>query len=333
MQNNSSPKHRWFYILLVLLSLIAVFSIVQTVRDLLQTSHIRQVNESLQSLRPDTDEPPSPAPQASEAESSPDGLPRETEADSQGAEAAASSEVPETVIESPTTIVFSSAAPTASPPPGGSSSGAAAEASPTRRVPPVYHAVGASVRQDMQDLLSLNADCVGWIRIPNVVDLPVLYREADNFYETHDFYTQESIGGSLFLDPMHPLRADTQNLVIHGHNMKDGTMFGHLVHFLQESYFRQHQTITLTTLYEKEFYDIFCVAEVSVDPSAPSYVDYLSQIRFSGLPALLDWADALRGQALHWKNVDLSMDDAFLTLSTCLGENRLLVVGRKINYN
>ena len=58
----------------------------------------------------------------------------------------------------------------------------------------------------------------------------------------------ETASGTLFLDEFHPLRETTQHLLIHGHNMKDGSMFGLLTHYRQPLYWQKHPFISLSTL-------------------------------------------------------------------------------------
>ena len=200
---------------------------------------------------------------------------------------------------------------------------------PTQR--PAYQLTGAAqdVRAELQGLYNSNSDLAGWLKISDVVNLPVMYNADNSFYETHDFYKNESASGTLFLDALHPLAANTQHLVIHGHNMRDGSMFGHLTRYQQREYARQHSTISWTTLYREESYDVFAVAVVSTDYENERYLDYLSKIRFASQEELDEYMAQLRAVASYWTGTEIGLDDALLTLSTCLGDDRILVVGKR----
>lgn len=91
--------------------------------------------------------------------------------------------------------------------------------------PVSFHKTSGDVLPDMMDLLGRNPDTVGWIGISGIVHLPVVYRD-NAYYLTHDFDGKRNDSGALFLDQGTPVTAQTQNLLIHGHSMYDGSMFG-----------------------------------------------------------------------------------------------------------
>ena len=185
----------------------------------------------------------------------------------------------------------------------------------------------SGIREEFRGLYEKNDDLVGWLYIPDVVNLPVVYSGDNEFYANHDFYGGKSPGGTLFLDAIHPLQADTQHLVIHGHNMRDGTMFGHLARYQQLDYYLQHPSITWTTLYAQEQYDVLGVVVVSPDQQNEQYFDYLSAVRFSDDAHMSAYLAQLKKHSLYWTDIPVNNYDALLTLSTCLGDDRILLVG------
>ena len=117
----------------------------------------------------------------------------------------------------------------------------------------------------MEALYNENHDLIGWLEIPEILDLPVMYRD-NSYYLTHDFSGQKTASGAIFLDQSHRFTEYAQNLLLHGHNMKDGTMFGRLVHYAQDiSYFKRNAFVNVDTLWEEERYVIFAVLRVSLD--------------------------------------------------------------------
>ncbi len=108
-------------------------------------------------------------------------------------------------------------------------------------------------------------DLVAWISIDNVLDLPVVYRD-NSYYLTHDFAKNKSTAGTIFLDENHPMTERTQNLLLHGHNMKDGTMFGRLAQYEKNiDYLKAHPFVDFSTLWHQERYVVFAVVDVSLD--------------------------------------------------------------------
>lgn len=203
-------------------------------------------------------------------------------------------------------------------------------AAPTATPQPVYHSIGTQVRTELSALFGTNSELIGWLSISGVLDLPVVYRD-NVFYETHDFYGRESQAGTLFLDKNHRLSALTQNLLIHGHNMKDGTMFGRLVQYeTSTDYLKQHGIVHFDTLFEEGTYVVFAVMIASYDRTNPYYFDYYSHATFSGEADFTRYMDSVRSRSLYEIAVDVQPTDALLTLSTCLNEERLVILARRL---
>ena len=121
----------------------------------------------------------------------------------------------------------------------------------------------APISVDFETLLKVNPDVVGWIYAPGTpINYPVVQGEDNEYYLTRDFYKNKSASGTLFLDENHPFRENAQNLLLHGHNMKDGTMFGRLAQYLyDDTYLRNHPFVYFDTLWHKEQYVIFAAEE------------------------------------------------------------------------
>lgn len=194
-----------------------------------------------------------------------------------------------------------------------------------------FHQVGTidTILPDMLELKRINRDTVGWISIANVLDLPVVYRD-NAWYLDHGFDGQKNAAGTLFLDQFHPLNSETQNLLIHGHNMKDGSMFAMLTHYQSQDFFQAHQLLSFSTLWEKETYLVFAVLRVSSRAGDTSYFDYLTHPVFSSEQDFTAYIQELIRRSLHHADLQVSPSDALLTLSTCIGDDRLVVVAKRI---
>lgn len=193
-----------------------------------------------------------------------------------------------------------------------------------------FFTLDGPVRPELAALAQTNGDLVGWLRIEQVVNQPVLYRD-NVYYETHDFYGSESVSGAIFLDYGHRLTPETQNILLHGHNMKDGTMFGMLLRYYKDGDFlRRHGIVHFDTLYEEGTYAIFAVLDVSLNRKDARYFDYFSHARFSDADEQSAYVAAVRERSLYDVPIDVRPEDALLTLSTCLGEDRLVILSRRL---
>ena len=192
-----------------------------------------------------------------------------------------------------------------------------------------YHITDAQLLPEMLKLSKANPDLVGWLYNDGVVNLPVVYRDNE-YYLTHDFYGHHSKAGTLFLDVNHPLTEDAANLLIHGHDMTDGTMFGLLIHYQRGGYIDKHPVIKLSTLWDVERYAVFAVLRTPVDPRKDGFVNYYAHPTFASDADFCAYIDTLRRHALQTADVDVQPGDGLLTLTTCLGDDRLVVVARRL---
>ena len=190
--------------------------------------------------------------------------------------------------------------------------------------------MGGDALPEMEALYNENRDLVAWLNIPEVIDLPVVYKD-NSYYLKRDFNKQKNTAGTIFLDENHPFKEKTQNLLLHGHNMKDGTMFGRLTQYIYDrTYIKNHPFINLSTLWRKEQYVIFAVLDVSLDPKNEKFFNYFTHATFSSDAEFTSYIRQLQLRSMFAIPIDVEPSDALLTLSTCLEENRLVIVARRL---
>ena len=200
---------------------------------------------------------------------------------------------------------------------------------PEARLRSEYQSLSGEMLPRMRELFEKNGDLVAWVRIPGVVSLPVVYRD-NTYYLNHDFGGKSSPAGTLFLDERHPLTVQTQHLLIHGHNMHDGSMFGLLSHYRGLDYVLEHGLVSLSTLYREETYALFAVLIVPDDPGDARYVPYAGTAAFQSEGQFNAFIRNLRENSLYAIPIDVQPGDALLTLSTCLDEDKLVLVCRRM---
>lgn len=195
----------------------------------------------------------------------------------------------------------------------------------------VFHRTGTEegMLQNLRELKQINGDLVGWIHIDGVLDLPVVYRD-NAWYLNHDFYGNRNPSGTLFLDEYHPLKSGTQNLLIHGHNMKDGSMFALLTHYTSDSFLKAHSLITFSTLWETEIYQVFAVLRVSSRTEDPDYFNYFSHPVFAAEADCREYLAELQRRAVQRLDLPADPGKALLELSTCVGDDRIVVAAQRI---
>lgn len=129
-------------------------------------------------------------------------------------------------------------------------------------------------------------------------------------------------------DPYTP----SYNLVISGHHMKNGSMFGKLPEYRSKNYWEKHKTLEFDTLMTRKQYVIFAAfysADYDEDEEGFRYnadIQYRREVEH--------WLDEVRENQLYDTGIDVAFGDEFLSLTTCdrsrHREGRFVVVCRKV---
>ena len=190
------------------------------------------------------------------------------------------------------------------------------------------------VVEAFQELYQRNNDLAGWLKVAEQVDLPIAQHEGNDYYMIHNFDGQEDEAGALFLDERNRLSPRDQHLLIYGHNMKDGAMFGRLAQFRELDYLKANPTFTFQSVYDAEptTYVVVAVLDASMDVGNQDYLK-IRVPNFDDEQALLDFIQSLKDFSYFDIPVEVSEQDHLISLVTCsyLQDNgRLLVVGRAL---
>ena len=188
------------------------------------------------------------------------------------------------------------------------------------------------VQESFSELLGYNADTVGFLQIGDIVSLPVVQRVNDNeYYLTHTFSGAESAEGALFLDGMNLLVPEDDCLIVYGHNMQNGTMFGDLKLYRELYFLRGCPPVAFDTIYENRLYAPFAVFIASMEAGDASYFD-VRQFVFdeSDFNAFVS---SLRAHSEYDVPIDVQYGDSLLLLVTCdnaEADGRLIVAFRAL---
>lgn len=100
-----------------------------------------------------------------------------------------------------------------------------------------------AAERNIQALITENADCIGWLSIDGTnISYPVMHTPSDpQKYLRRNFYGKYSQSGVPFLDGRCDLQSS--NLIIYGHNMRNGTMFSDLKRYVDRDFLNAHRTV------------------------------------------------------------------------------------------
>lgn len=168
---------------------------------------------------------------------------------------------------------------------------------------------------DFERLKSMNSDAKGFIRQKDtMISYPVLQGRDNEYYLHYTFQKTYNRNGSIFIDYRIEDGFDAKNCIIYGHNMWTNTMFGTLVKYNQESYYKQHPTFDIYAGKKHYIYDVFASFE------AESRGDDVYQYSFTDDTAFLEWAQKQRSRSVVDTRSfvrDITSTDHIITLSTC----------------
>lgn len=174
---------------------------------------------------------------------------------------------------------------------------------------------------------------MGWINIPGtVIDYPVVQSQDSDYYLEHDFYGKENINGQIILDSLCDPYTPSYNLIISGHHMKNGSMFGDLPEYRIQSYWEKHKLVEFDSLMFRKRYVVFAAfysADYDEDEEGFRYnanIQYKMEAR--------KWLEEIEENRLYDTGIDVQFGDEFITLTTCNRarhrNGRFVVVCRKI---
>lgn len=190
------------------------------------------------------------------------------------------------------------------------------------------------VLDDYKTLYEKNKKLIGWLKIDDtIIDYPVMQTSDNKYYLEHNFNQEYDKNGSLFLDCSCSVYPRSTNLIIYGHHMKSGQMFGQLQKYAKESYYEKHTTIQFDTIYEKGTYEIMYVFRSQVYNEDDLVFKYYQFINANSETEFDSYMEEMAALSLYDTGVTASYGDSLLTLSTCDNsqkDGRFVVVARKV---
>lgn len=199
-----------------------------------------------------------------------------------------------------------------------------------------------------RELYEKNQDLIGWLSIDDTnIDYPVMQTMEDEcYYLRRDFYGKKNRNGCLIMDTDSVVgtgtaadgyadgTAPSTNLIIHGHTMKSGEMFGKLPLYADETYGKEHNIIRFDSLYEEREYELIAVFYSQIFYTYEDVFKYYNFFQADTQEEFDDWYDNIKEMSLYDTGVTAEFGDEFITLSCCsyhVEDGRFVVVGRRIN--
>lgn len=177
-------------------------------------------------------------------------------------------------------------------------------------------------------------DLVGWIQIPQTgLDYPVMQTPQEpNYYLHRDINGNKSSYGVPYLQENCDVDA-SDHLIIYGHHMKNGDMFGSLEEYQSPDYWRDNRSIFLWFGESEREYEIFAVFKTSASVANTNIFYYNSFVDAEDEEAYNAFVKQVKGLSFYETHIVPQYGEQLLTLSTCeytLEDGRLVVMARRI---
>ena len=165
---------------------------------------------------------------------------------------------------------------------------------------------------NFDELKKQNSDVVAYLKVEGTnIDYIVVKGNDNKYYLKHNLDKEYSSTGWVFADYHNNYDGNDKNLVIYGHNTKDGSMFGSLKNVLDRSWQenKDNLLITLVTTNGVYWYRVFSTYIVDVE-------DYYINTEFKG-NEYKEFIDVIKSRSNYDYDVIVNEDDDILTLSSC----------------
>lgn len=172
---------------------------------------------------------------------------------------------------------------------------------------------------DFAKLKQKNSDAIAWIKVNGTdIDFPVVKGTDNSYYLTHNFDKEKNKAGWIFADYRNKFDGTDKNIIIYGHNMKNGSMFASLKDVIKEEWYNNENNkyIALITENENCKYQVFSVYQTETE-------EYYLQTNISNFK---EFVEKIKGRSKKDFNVDIKETDSILTLSTCADNTKYRVV-------
>ena len=185
------------------------------------------------------------------------------------------------------------------------------------------------------DIFAANEDIAAWLVIPDtIIDYPVMWTpEDETYYLYRDADGNDDTNGSLILDTDSCVNPLTTNLIIHGHNMRSGAMFGNLTDYESQDYCENHKRIILYTEECRRNYEVIAVFRSQVYKKKDTVFKYYKFFQADTQEEFDDFYQNIKKLSLYDTGVTAEFGDRFITLSTCVyhvEQGRFVVVAKEV---
>jgi sortase B len=167
-----------------------------------------------------------------------------------------------------------------------------------------------TINQNVIGLQAKYPGAVGWLTVPNTnIDYPFVQSKDNDYYLRRDLNGDYAVAGTVFMDYRCEKNFVSQNTILYGHHMKNGSMFGTLKSFNDKAFFDANRYGIICLPHDTLTLEFFAYMVITPATEKEIYNPALSDTYF----------DYVRQNARYYRDIGLD-GGRIVTLSTCAYE-------------
>ena len=188
--------------------------------------------------------------------------------------------------------------------------------------------------EEVKELQKENEDVKAWIKINDTnINYPVVQANDNDYYLYRNYKKENSNYGSIFIDSNSNIENPNSNIIMYGHNMKDGSMFKDLLKYADEEYYNNHKYIEFVTNTSSSTYEIIAVFKSRIFyKNEKNVFRYYQCTNLNNEQDYNYYVNNSKELSLYDTGVNAEYGEQIITLITCeySSENgRMVVVAKK----
>ncbi len=188
--------------------------------------------------------------------------------------------------------------------------------------------------EKVKELQKENEDVKAWIKINDTnINYPVVQASDNNYYLYRNYKKENSNYGSIFIDSNSNIENPNSNIIMYGHNMKDGSMFKDLLKYADEEYYNNHKYIVFVTNTSSSTYEIIAVFKSRIFyKNEKNVFRYYQCTNLNNEQDYNYYVNNCKELSLYDTGVNAEYGEQIITLITCeySSENgRMVVIAKK----
>ena len=188
--------------------------------------------------------------------------------------------------------------------------------------------------EEVKELQKENEDVKAWIKINDTnINYPVVQANDNDYYLYRNYKKENSNYGSIFIDSNSNIENPNSNIIMYGHNMKDGSMFKDLLKYADEEYYNNHKYIEFVTNTSSSTYEIIAVFKSRIFyKNEKNVFRYYKCTNLNNEQDYNYYVNNCKELSLYDTGVNAEYGEQIITLITCeySSENgRMVVVAKK----